>query len=445
MIRTFLKFVLCALPAAAQDPLALSDAVRIALDKHPSVEATAARSKAAAARIEEARSGYLPKLNYSESWTRSNNPVFVFSLLLTQHQFGESNFAIGPLNRPDAMNNFQSQVTVDQVIWEPGQIRGGVRSAEIGKSLAGENERSARMNTIANVVRAYYGALLAGESLAVARESVKSAEADLERAQSVRTAGMSTDADVLSIRVHLAAVREQEIRRSYDADVAQAALNEAMGLPLETRHALATALTAPTLPERRIAEYEKLGVTERPEARQVNLSAKLAETQIGSARSSLWPRIGWRGMFEADRQRFINRGGANWLTAVSLQWNLFNGFADRSRIAEAGYSLDTAKAEQRQVESGIRLQVRQAYANWKSAGERIQVASAALDMAAESLRIVKNRYDAGLATVTDLLRNETALLETRTRRLSAIYDQRIAGAQLELAAGTLSGDSDVLK
>ena len=41
----------------------------------------------------------------------------------------------------------------------------------------------------------------------VADAAVRSAEADLERAINVREAGMSTDADVLSIRVHLAAVR----------------------------------------------------------------------------------------------------------------------------------------------------------------------------------------------------------------------------------------------
>ena len=58
----------------------------------------------------------MPKLNYSESWQRSDNPVFVFSSLLTQHQFSEQNFAIGPLNRPDAMNNFQSQLALDQTI-----------------------------------------------------------------------------------------------------------------------------------------------------------------------------------------------------------------------------------------------------------------------------------------------------------------------------------------
>ncbi len=124
--------VLLALPLAAQGPLSLKDAVRLALDKHPSMEAAAAEVKAAETRREQARSGYLPKVNYSESWQRSDNPVFVFSSLLTQHQFSEQNFAIGPLNRPDALNNFQSQVVVDQTVWDAGMTKKQVRSAELG-------------------------------------------------------------------------------------------------------------------------------------------------------------------------------------------------------------------------------------------------------------------------------------------------------------------------
>ena len=66
------------------------------------------------------------------------------------------------------------------------------------------------------------------------------------------------------------------------------------------------------------------------------------------------------------------------------------------------------------------------------------------DRAEESLRITQNRYEAGMSNVTDLLRTETAVLEARTRRLSAIHDQRIAAAMLELAEGTLTVDSEIL-
>jgi outer membrane protein TolC len=249
---------------------------------------------------------------------------------------------------------------------------------------------------------------------------------------------------VLSIRVHLAGVREVEISRSYDAQVAMAALNEALGAPLAEQHALTTPLTPVTVSADTAAQFESTAAS-RPEVRQASLAADLAAQQRTAARAALLPQIGIRGVFEADRQRFVNRGGANWLVAASLNWDVFDGNANRARIREAEARREAAQAQLRQVNAGVRLEVRKAWASLRSAEERIAVTSAVVAQAEESLRITKNRYEAGLATVTDLLRTETAVLDARMRRLAAIHDQRVAAADLELAAGTLSTDSEVLK
>ncbi|MBZ5582355.1 MAG: TolC family protein [Acidobacteriia bacterium] len=428
----------------AQDPMSLKEAVRLALRENKAIAGVKAGMQASATRVDQARSGFLPKVNYTESFARSNNPVFVFSSLLTQHQFGMENFAIGPLNRPDAMNNFQSVVTLDQPLYDAGQTRNAIKSAELDEKLTGEQERSVRMNVIGGVAKAYYGAALAAENLKTAEQAMRSAEADLQRAQSVRAAGMSTDVDVLSIRVHLAAVNEQRINRAAELDVAKASLNDALGLPLDTPHTLTTPLAALDLPDYDLAALEKEASGARPEARQSKLAADLAETQVEASHVSLFPQISFRTAFEADRQRFVTRGGANWLAAVSLRWNLFNGFGDKARIAEAGYSLTRAEADRGRTDSAVRLQVRQAYAGLRAAVQRIEVARAAVAEAEESLRITQNRYEAGMANVTDLLRNETAVLESRTRYLAAVHDQRIAATMLELSAGRLSADSEVL-
>jgi outer membrane protein TolC len=437
-------FFLIAAPVWAQNALTLRDAVRLALEQNKAVAAGNAAVRASAARIEEARAGRLPKVGYSESFTRSNNPVFVFGSLLTQHQFGVENFNIGPLNRPDSLNNFQSQITLDQVLYDAGQTRNAMRSAEVSGQMTREEQRRIEMQAIAGVVRAYYGAVLAGESLKSAEQALRSAEADLKRAESVRAAGMSTDVDVLSIRVHLAAVSEQRIQRAADLEVAKSGFNDALGLPLDTPHELATALAPLDLPDLTLASLERAAPAARPEARQAQLAAGLAKTKADAARSALLPQVTFHAGFEADRQQFINKGGANWLASIGLRWNLFNGGADRARIEESGYWLEGARADEQRVDSAVRLEVRRAWASLRAAGQRIEVAKAAVAEAEESLRITQNRYHSGMSNVTDLLRNETALLESRTRYLAAVHDQRIAAAMLDLAAGRLSVDSEVL-
>jgi len=436
--------ILLVAAAWGQEPLGVRDAVRLALRGNPAAVAASQAVASAQSRVDQARGGRFPKVNYSESFTRSDNPVFVFSSLLTQHQFGETNFAIGPLNRPDALNNFQSQLTFDQTLYDAGQTRQAVKAAALNREMSEEEARGVRLSLIAGTARVYYDVVLASESLKTAEQAVRSAEADLRRAENVRAAGLSTDVDVLSIRVHLADVTEQRIRRAADFDVARAALNDALGMPLDTAHSLTTALAPADLPELAAEDLEREAARERPDARQVHLASSLAQTQADSARTSLLPQVSFRSMLEADRQRFVTRGGSNWLASISLRWNLFNGFSDKARIDEAGHLLRRAEADAKRVDSAVRLQVRRSYADLRAAEQRIEVARAAVAEAEESLRITQNRYEAGMSNVTDLLRNETAVLESHTRCLAAVHDQRVAAVMVELAAGRLSADSEVL-
>jgi outer membrane protein TolC len=445
MKKALITLVFAVFPLGAQDPvLALKDAVRLALDKNKSVEASIAAGNAAKTRVSQARSGLLPKVNYSESWTRSDNPVFVFSSLLTQHQFEAQNFQIGPLNNPDFLNNFQSQVTADQVLYGAGQSKRAIHSAELTKDMTGEEGRRTQMEVIAQVIRAYYDSLLSVDQFSATAQALRSAEADLDRAQSIRTAGMSTDVDVLSIRVHLAGVRQQGIRREADVDVARAALNDAIGLPLDAPHTLTSPLVALDSPAAPLQEQEQNALAQRPEAREAKLATNMAATEVENAHGNLFPQVTLHGAFEADRQRFVTRGADNWLVSVGLRWNLFNGFADKTRIQESKFALQRSAAEEARAGSAIRLQVHRAYADLHAATDQIEIAQASVAEAEESLRITQNRYEAGISNVTDLLRTETAVLDARTRHLAAIRDQRVAAAMLELAAGTLTPDSAIV-
>ena len=417
----------------------------MALRHDPSVTTAARHTKAAASRIDQARAGRLPQLQYSESWTRSNNPVFVFSSLLLQRQFTEKNLALGPLNRPDFLDNFQSQVTVEQTVYDWGAAEARIRAAEAAHGAAQQQEEAARLSLTARVIHAYSSAVLAEAGVAAAQAAVRSAEADEERARAMRSAGLSTDSDVLSIQAHLAAMRELEIRRRYEARAALAALNEALGQPLDTPLQLTTELRPAPIPAESPESYAAAAAKRRPDLAQTRLALTGAGQQLLAARSALRPQLFLRGGFEANRQEFIRQGGANWLITASLRWNLFDGGASRARVTEASAAQEAAQAQLREMEHGVQLEVFRAWTEARSANERVAVVGAAVAQAEESLRIIKNRYEHGLATVTDLLRNEMALLEARMRQLAAIDDQRLAAAHLELVAGTLSAQSEALQ
>jgi len=88
-----------------------------------------------------------------------------------------------------------------------------------------------------------------------------------------------------------------------------------------------------------------------------------------------------------------------------------------------------------------RLQVNRAHIQRQTASLQLETAHAAMDQAAESLRIVKNRYGAGLATITDLLRSEDAERQSQSNYWHAVYGNAMAYAELLYATGTLTADA----
>jgi outer membrane protein TolC len=427
--------------AMAQPFLTLHEAAKTALERHPAIRMAQAGESQAAAKVTQAKAGYLPRLDYLEQVERGNNPVYVFGSLLTQHQFTASNFNLGTLNRPDAVTNFRSALLLEQMVFDGGRTRLSVHAADLGQQAAAEQNRRTQAEVILGAVQAYAGAVLAASRLTAAEDAVQTAQADLRQAQARRAAGLITEADVLAIQVHLAAMEERRIRAASDLAVARAALNQAMGQPLDTPFDLPA-----TLDPARAAPgaFETLAM-ERPEARQTELAWRAATAARDLARKSYWPQISLRSGFEVDRQAFVSRGGANWIAGLTLRFNVFNGHRDKAGIAEAAAGVRAAEAGREHTQTALRLEARRASLGMAAAEQRIRVAAAIVEQAAEAHRIIRDRYDAGLATVTELLRAATALLDARTQRLTAIHEQRVAAAQLEFAAGRLTLSSEVLQ
>ncbi|MCX6598621.1 MAG: TolC family protein [Acidobacteria bacterium] len=425
-------------PLAAQEPLSLSQAVGRSLATHPAVAAGQAGVRAAQQGEVEARAGRWARVDYTESFNRSNNPVFVFSSLLTQREFAASNFALGPLNRPDFVNNFQSLVMAVQPLYDGGRARAAMAQAEGGRAAAEADEQGLRLLLARQTATAYLNAVLAAEGVRVAVAALESATASLKTAENIRDAGRSTELDVLAVKVHRAAMAEQLIRRESEQRQAQAALNEAMGVSLSESHRLTSVLTSSGV-------ATAAPRPDRPEQHAAAAQLRQAEAQRLAARAAMLPQVSAQGAFEADRQRFVNRGGANWLAGVTLKWTPFQAGADRARVRAATERIAGVKANQRALDSRIALEVMQGGEAVQSAQARVAASSAAVEMAAESLRITKNRYEAGLATVTELLRAETAQAEASLRLLAAQHDVRVSEVALEAARGTLTADSPVLQ
>lgn len=432
---------LCALTLAAivprvvtaQPRLSVEDAVARARERNTDVQASAVAEREAQIRLRQARASFLPTADFSESWQRGNQPVFVFSSLLAQRQFAAANFAVDALNRPDAINAYRSAVTVDAPIFDPA-TRAAVRGASLGVDVAGV-QRDAVQRDLATSVAAAYGAVVNAVATGrVVTASLESAQADLALAEQRRDQGLVTEADVLLVRLHMAATRERQIRVAADEAVARARLNQLMGAPLDEVFTV-DEVAEPTLPTASsLGELEATAVNVRPEVRLASLNQMLAESTLQAARAAFLPKVSAMAAWEGQGGQWDARA-SGWVVGAVARLNLFRGFADRARVAEAKELQMRRRIEREGVETAVKVDVRETQARLDAARATLDVAEAAVAQAIESHRIVRDRYESGLADVSALLRAAEGVQTAETRRVSARVEALVAVASWRRATG----------
>jgi outer membrane protein len=417
------------------EQLTLTQAVEIALQTNPSMKVTAAGRQLADAQLQEARTGRLPVLQAVETFTRSNNPVFVFGTLLEQGRFGPENFVIDSLNHPNAINNFRSALTLRLPLLDQRQTETRTARARIAQQEADQQTETAAQQLRFTVIRSFYGLLLAQARLEVSDEAVKTAEADVKRARDIFESGLVVQSDLLAAEVQLSEFRQQQIQAKGDLITALAALNTAMGLPVDSPQQPLGQLVERAFPTQTVETLLEQALQERPDYQRAVLSARASEIRSRGARGEWLPRVD--AFVTADASgRYVAGGSGDYAAGASVTFNVFDAGRkariDQSRAAEA-----IAIAEQEQLANQIRFEVMRAYQQYVSARERMAVVAQITAQATETLRMVQDRYHAGLTTITELLRAQTALVRARSDVLAARYDQYVGYANVLLAAGRL--------
>jgi outer membrane protein TolC len=439
-----LHILLGVLPAQAQTPLTLKQAVTIALEKNPARKIALADQKVAAAGVKEARAALLPRLTFSESAMRGNDPVYVFGSRLRQQRFTSADFALNRLNRPTPFGDFTTRLGGNWNLFDSFANVLNVRRAQDMQTAAAQQLARTDQELVFRVVQAYYGLLLAAKQQDVAEQAMRTADSILETAKNRFQAGLVVEADYLSAQVNAAQRQQELIRARNDVALARVQLNNALGVPADSAYEPAAVLAERALPLSPLPDLEKQALETRPDLKQVKSQQAAQDKGAAAAKASFGPRLNAFASWEADNPAFTGGGGNNWVGGLELQLDLFSGGQKQARLERERAMQDRIAAMRQMAEDGIRLDVRRAYYDTDAARQQVEVARVSQQQAAESLRINQNRYESGLATITDLLRVEDAARRSQTDYWQSLYRYQTSFANLELATGTLNPQSPVV-
>jgi outer membrane protein TolC len=400
------------------------------------VQTAAAGQEVAAAGLREARSGRLPQLEFSETFTNSNNPVFVFGSLLEQGRFGAPNFAIDSLNSPGSMSNFRSALNLRIPLFNRFQVASEIERAGISQDQAEADMDWVKQQIRFEVIRAYFGVVVAETRKKVAAEAVVTAESEVESIRNRLEQGMVVESDLLAMKVQLAEFRQQWVQSNGEEQTARAGLNSVLAQPIATAEVIRDQLEDRVFTVPSQSELVAEALQNRPDYLKTRKEIELRRQDFRAAKGQFWPDLNLFGQLGHSTHNFSS-GSGDFAVGANLTFKLLD-LRRGAQTDKASAASEAARAQERQHAHKIQFEVVQAYQTFLSSQERLQLAASAVDQAAEALRIVQDRHGVGLTTITEVLRAQTALLRTRLNLLSARYDYYLGYAQILLATGSLT-------
>ncbi|MFB3910153.1 MAG: TolC family protein [Candidatus Eisenbacteria bacterium] len=430
---------LAALDAAAVatpgQPLPLEEAVRLARLHNPMVlESRANRGAASAARSEVAASRW-PTLAIRETAVRTDGPADVFGMRLQQERFSFPAFVSSDPNQPDVADGFATELEVRAPVFTGGRIRSGIRQAGRMVEAATRIEEHTTRSVDLAVAGAYLDALLADSALALATRARDTTSRHVARAQDLYDAGMMVESDLLQARAQLAQMEEGVIRARNQSVLARTALAAAIGVDPATVDSLLVPSTPPIERPATLESAIQTALSRRADLRAMQARVDAAGAGIAQAQGEYFPSIGVAGRFSLHDVHSFGSHGRSFALVAQAEWSLWNGGATAARVRRSRQERSAAEEARRAQETKAEIEVRQAWNAIEEAEAREKAAADAVAASSRALAILEDRFEQGVAPMTDLLDAEMTLHEARVRNLQARFDRQRSIRTLSFAMG----------
>lgn len=438
MWRVSLGIALVAVPGGrteAQPMLGLRDALARAESGAYASRMADGETAVQSAAVTASLRGVLPTIRAEAGYLRTTDPIGAFGTVMRQRRIEQLHFDPARLNHPAAVSNHTGALAVEQPLLNV-DAHLGRRAASRAVDAAAAGAYWTRIGARVDVIRAYYAAVLATETVDALAAALEAARSHVGQAEAAVRAGTATPSDALLARVRAGEMEAQLIEARGQADLARRSLAIVLGTPYDTAFRLPDRLPPADRIGRLVAREPGTGrAAARADVQAARHGRDAARADVVRARSLHLPRINAFARFDWNSPVAPYSGDENWAVGVIASWIPFSGGAAWAERQAAAGRADVAQAALEAAEAGALVDIERATHERRVALARLDIAERAVAQAAEAHRIVTRKYEGGLATIAELL--DAAAIATRTTlALSrSRWDVIVAEAQLLRALG----------
>jgi outer membrane protein TolC len=421
-------------PAAAPAPLTLTlkDALARALMYEPQFLGTVDATELARQDTIQARAAAKPSVGLRSEY------------LNTQ---GNGQWPTGRYVENDGVHVYHEWAVFHQDL-SPGILMGTpVQRSRAAEAVARAKQEVARRGLTVTVTRAYYALVNAQRKYATAQLALEQAERYVTISQNLERGGEVAHSDVVKSQIQYnaqeVALREAQLAmQNGRLDLAVLMFpNFNQNFQVVDDLNLASPLPA-------FAEVETMAERENPDLRAAQETLRGANLDVKLAHQAYLPtltvdilygleanQIGWStvNVEEPEKGRVPSVG---YFMTISAAIPVWDWGVRRSRVRQAEIRREQAKLDLTVTQREIERNLNGFYEEARTAREEMDLLKSGADLAAENLRLNTLRYEAGEATILELVDAQNTLTQARNAYDDSQVRYRLALANLQTLTGS---------
>ena len=399
---------LTAFLAVNLNALTLNEAVNIALKNNFDIESKNYDYIESGENVKLNNSNYLPKLDGIYGFTNTNEANVGF----------ESDEAVASLKLSyNLFNGFKDSASKESAIY----------LSESSKYALSATKQDIVLNT----KMAYINYLDKQNALETYKSAYTLFQEQFQDSQNRYNQGLIAKNDLLQIQVNMSSAKQNVVKAQGDLKVAIFQLSNILGgknLEKENIEKLAEENSQNLI-------YDEKLLENRSEIQALKMNLESIKELEKAAKSGYYPKVdasvSHNQYFDEVSKKIENKEENQNVANITATWNLYNGGYDSSLTTIYKTKYLSSKALLEKTKLDIKLQYENAKSNYEVANENLETSKLALLQATENYSIVKNRFDEGISTSTDLTDANYLLTQAKQGFNRAYFDKYLAISTLD--------------
>ncbi len=412
---------------AQTEPLTIEESLIIGLNSSYEIKIANSDTLISDAQVTSAWSNMLPKVTLGANYNHLSEMPIQFNLPFPQS------------TNSDALTAIYANAEIEQPLFTGFRLLSLKNASEYNKEASLLENSKVKNNRALEIKVAFWSYFKAEKFIEVITENLTVVESQLNNIDNLLKTGLATKSDQLKLRVAKADVESKLIDAKHRSKLAQANFNRIIGFAINTN----TKIVAPNyIEELSSNDFNTIlneALSSRLELAANNYRIKAADEIITAAKSTWFPQVSAFGSYnylKLDGGTLLNEDPANfWMVGLGMKWNIWDWWKTSSNATIAEEQHFQIEVASKMLREKIEIEVYSNFLNLESEANKIKLNKLRVESAEENFRIIDDKFNAQVATSTELTEASTLLTEAKITLINSYINYKLARLKLDNSIG----------